>query len=113
MKIEKMDGFVFVPETVEDLVKFEDMVRGIFDSDIGNWFLRYWDYVRAIEHGNECSVEELFESDAVSETYDFALTKKPLSEWGVWEYLSNDSNDYSLDSLILMRDFIEIKLSYQ
>lgn len=110
MKIEKMDGFVFVPETVGDLVKIEEMVRGLFDSDIGDWFLNYWRFVHENEHGNECSVKELFESDAVSETFDFALTEKPLGEWGVWEYLSNDS---SIRALGLMRDFIGIKWNYQ
>lgn len=110
MKIEKMDGFVFIPETAGDLVRFEEMVRGLFDSDIGNWFLRYWKFVRENEHGNECSVMELFESDAVSETFDFALTEKPLGEWDIWEYLSNDS---SIKSLELMKEFIEIKWNNQ
>jgi hypothetical protein len=110
MKIEKMDGFVFIPETVGDLVKFEEMVRGLFDSDIGNWFLKYWRFVHENEHGNECSVKELFDTDAVSETFDLAFTSKPLSEWGVWEYLSKDS---SLDALMLMSEFIQIKWSYQ
>ena len=110
MKIEKMDGFVFIPETAGDLVRFEEMVRGLFDSDIGNWFLRYWKFVRENEHGNECSIKELFESDAVSETFDFALTEKPLGEWGVWEYLSNDS---SIKSLELMKEFIKIKWNNQ
>ena len=110
MKIEKMDGFVFMPETVEDLVKFEDMVRGTFNSDMGKWFLRYWRFVHFNEHGNECSVKELFESDAVSETYDFALTNKPVGEWGIWEYLSNSPN---IESIELMREFLRIKWNNQ
>lgn len=110
MKIDKMDGFVFMPETVEDLVKIEDMVRETPDSDIGRWFLKYWRFVRENEHGNEHSVKELFDTDAVSETYDFALTEKPLGEWGVWDYLSNDSGCHAL---MLMAEFIQIKWSNQ
>jgi hypothetical protein len=110
MKTAKMNGFVFMPETLDELIKLEDMARNWYHSSVGEWFLKYWDFVHENEHGNELTVKELFESGVVSETYDFAFTKKPLSEWDIWGYLSNDTSDCALT---LMKEFTEIKRRFQ
>lgn len=99
------DSLEMYPETINDLITLYNMIRehnglNTIEPVIVDWITDYWAFVQYNEHGNECSIGELWETDFIGYAHRFLKGEFSLNESSEWTYLTECADYESYDSVV-------------
>lgn len=89
--LETIEEYIDLVEKTEPAMKMP--LHKILFPHIRDWIIKYWEFVKFIEHGNEPSIGDLFHDWFVEQVFIFFTDCTwRLEDWDCWQYL-NEGTD--------------------